>query len=296
MDNESMIEAGEAEFNDAFNEEPDTGKPETTEQELDVQEQADGSDNPDGADGAAKEHEEEDSPEEVNDYSDLFREDGQDKQDGQSEQDKQNTGSDGKDGQESGSGAKAGAEVEADKEYSFDNLTDALPEDYHGLNVKEFAEMYPEEFKSAACVAELVVKQFLGANVNRGGATESEFGKRLEQVETYLRQQVSQREQDSFDHAVLAEHPDAVDIVKHDPKFKEWMKSQSSGIKKMFMESTDPKDACMILTMYKGTAKSGGVSGTKRSAYAGSGSVGGKRPGRGVRSAEDEFDAGWNEK
>lgn len=295
MDNESVIEAGEAEFNDAFNEEPGAETPEAVKQ--DAADKPDNADNPGGADGAddsgdsggsegADEGGGKEPSETVNDYSDLFGEDGPDGKDaGDSGKGGQDAGS-GKDGQDAGAG---------NKEYSFDNLSEALPEDYHGLNVKEFAEMYPEEFKSAACVAELIVKQFLGANSGRGGAAESEFGKRLDQVETYLRQQVSQREQESFDHAVLAEHPDAVEIVKHDPKFKEWMKSQSSGIKKMFVESTDPKDACMILSMYKGTAKGGGVSGAKRSAYSGSGGGGGKRPGASGRTPEEEFDAGWNE-
>ena len=143
-------------------------------------------------------------------------------------------------------------------------------------------------------LAEHIANQILSRGGNGGG--NPELGQRLDQMEQFMRQQFAAQAQETFDNAVLAEHPDAREIVSSDPKFKEWLKGQSSGIKRMFLESTDPKDACMILDMYKGTtgSRKSGVAASKRSAYAGSGKAGG-RPGMSGRSAEDEFDAGWNE-
>ena len=182
----------------------------------------------------------------------------------------------------------------AAKGITYQEIVANLPENYEGLNLKEFAELYPEEVKCSMFLAEHIANQILSRGGN--GGDNPGLGQRLDQMEQFMRQQFAAQAQETFDNAVLAEHPDAREIVSSDPKFKEWLKGQSSGIKRMFLESTDPKDACMILDMYKGTtgSRKSGVAASKRSAYAGSGKAGG-RPGMSGRSAEDEFDAGWNE-
>lgn len=296
---ETMTEADEAAFNDAFDETetPETAETgnapeEAAEPEAGAETEAEQSEPEEGGVPAAGEAETDVEPENgetaVNDYSDLL-------DDGKAPEAKPE-----------GSGApkvpekreEPKAEVPpaaAAKGIAYQDIVANLPTDYEGLNLKEFAELYPEEVKCSMYLAEQIANQILLRGGGTGGGN-PELGQRLEQMEQFMRQQFAAQAQETFDNAVLAEHPDAREIVSSDPKFKEWLKGQSSGIKRMFLESTDPKDACMILDMYKGTAGSrkSGVAASKRSAYAGSGKAGG-RPGMSGRSAEDEFDAGWNE-
>lgn len=293
---ETMTEADEAAFNDAFDETetPETEEtanvPETAEPENGTETEAEQS-APEGggvpADGEAETAAEpENGKTAVNDYSDLLDEGPAEKQE-ESEEPKV---------PEKREEPKADVPpAAAAKGIAYQDIVANLPTDYEGLNLKEFAELYPEEVKCSMYLAEQIANQILLRGGGTGGGN-PELGQRLEQMEQFMRQQFAAQAQETFDNAVLAEHPDAREIVSSDPKFKEWLKGQSSGIKRMFLESTDPKDACMILDMYKGTAGSrkSGVAASKRSAYAGSGKAGG-RPGMSGRSAEDEFDAGWNE-
>lgn len=293
---ESMTEADEAAFNDAFDETetPETEEtanvPETAEPENGTETEAEQS-APEGggvpADGEAETAAEPENGETaVNDYSDLLDEGPAEKQE-ESEEPKV---------PEKREEPKAEVPpVAAAKGIAYQDIVANLPTDYEGLNLKEFAELYPEEVKCSMYLAEQIANQILLRGGGTGGGN-PELGQRLEQMEQFMRQQFAAQAQETFDNAVLAEHPDAREIVSSDPKFKEWLKGQSSGIKRMFLESTDPKDACMILDMYKGTtgSRKSGVAASKRSAYAGSGKAGG-RPGMSGRSAEDEFDAGWNE-
>lgn len=293
---ESMTEADEAAFNDAFDETetPETEEtanvPETAEPENGTETEAEQS-APEGggvpADGEAETAAEPENGETaVNDYSDLLDEGPAEKQE-ESEEPKV---------PEKREEPKAEVPpVAAAKGIAYQDIVANLPTDYEGLNLKEFAELYPEEVKCSMYLAEQIANQILLRGGGTGGGN-PELGQRLDQMEQFMRQQFAAQAQETFDNAVLAEHPDAREIVSSDPKFKEWLKGQSSGIKRMFLESTDPKDACMILDMYKGTtgSRKSGVAASKRSAYAGSGKAGG-RPGMSGRSAEDEFDAGWNE-
>lgn len=293
---ESMTEADEAAFNDAFDETetPETEEtanvPETAEPENGTETEAEQS-APEGggvpADGEAETAAEPENGETaVNDYSDLLDEGPAEKQE-ESEEPKV---------PEKREEPKAEVPpVAAAKGIAYQDIVANLPTDYEGLNLKEFAELYPEEVKCSMYLAEQIANQIFLRGGGTGGGN-PELGQRLEQMEQFMRQQFAAQAQETFDNAVLAEHPDAREIVSSDPKFKEWLKGQSSGIKRMFLESTDPKDACMILDMYKGTtgSRKSGVAASKRSAYAGSGKAGG-RPGMSGRSAEDEFDAGWNE-
>lgn len=292
---ESMTEADEAAFNDAFDETetPETEEtanvPETAEPENGTETEAEQS-APEGggvpADGEAETAAEPENGETaVNDYSDLLDEGPAEKQE-ESEEPKV---------PEKREEPKADVPpAAAAKGITYQEIVANLPENYEGLNLKEFAELYPEEVKCSMFLAEHIANQILSRGGNGGG--NPELGQRLDQMEQFMRQQFAAQAQETFDNAVLAEHPDAREIVSSDPKFKEWLKGQSSGIKRMFLESTDPKDACMILDMYKGTtgSRKSGVAASKRSAYAGSGKASG-RPGMSGRSAEDEFDAGWNE-
>lgn len=292
---ESMTEADEAAFNDAFDETetPETEEtanvPETAEPENGTETEAEQS-APEGggvpADGEAETAAEPENGETaVNDYSDLLDEGPAEKQE-ESEVPKV---------PEKREEPKVDIPpAAAAKGITYQEIVANLPEDYEGLNLKEFAELYPEEVKCSMFLAEHIANQILSRGGNGGG--NPELGQRLDQMEQFMRQQFAAQAQETFDNAVLAEHPDAREIVSSDPKFKEWLKGQSSGLKRMFLESTDPKDACMILDMYKGTtgSRKSGVAASKRSAYAGSGKAGG-RPGMSGRSAEDEFDAGWNE-
>lgn len=292
---ESMTEADEAAFNDAFDETetPETEEtanvPETAEPENGTETEAEQS-APEGggvpADGEAETAAEPENGETaVNDYSDLLDEGPAEKQE-ESEVPKV---------PEKREEPKVDIPpAAAAKGITYQEIVANLPEDYEGLNLKEFAELYPEEVKCSMFLAEHIANQILSRGGN--GGDNPGLGQRLDQMEQFMRQQFAAQAQETFDNAVLAEHPDAREIVSSDPKFKEWLKSQSPGLKRMFLESTDPKDACMILDMYKGTAGSrkSGVAASKRSAYAGSGRAGG-RPGMSGRSAEDEFDAGWNE-
>ncbi len=293
---ESMTEADEAAFNDAFDETetPETAETgnapeEAAEPEAGAETEAEQS-APEGggvpADGEAETAAEPENGETaVNDYSDLLDEGPAEKQE-ESEEPKV---------PEKREEPKADVPpAAAAKGITYQEIVANLPEDYEGLNLKEFAELYPEEVKCSMFLAEHIANQILSRGGN--GGDNPGLGQRLDQMEQFMRQQFAAQAQETFDNAVLAEHPDAREIVSSDPKFKEWLKSQSPGLKRMFLESTDPKDACMILDMYKGTAGSrkSGVAASKRSAYAGSGKAGG-RPGMSGRSAEDEFDAGWNE-
>lgn len=292
---ESMTEADEAAFNDAFDETetPETEEtvnvPETAEPENGTETEAEQSAPEGGGVPADVEAETAAEPENgetaVNDYSDLLDEGPAEKHE-ESEEPKV---------PEKREEPKADVPpAAAAKGITYQEIVANLPEDYEGLNLKEFAELYPEEVKCSMFLAEHIANQILSRGGNGGG--NPELGQRLDQMEQFMRQQFAAQAQETFDNAVLAEHPDAREIVSSDPKFKEWLKGQSSGIKRMFLESTDPKDACMILDMYKGTtgSRKSGVAASKRSAYAGSGKAGG-RPGMSGRSAEDEFDAGWNE-
>lgn len=292
---ETMTEADEAAFNDAFDETetPETEEtanvPETAEPENGAETEAEQSESEAGgvpADGEAETAAEPENGETaVNDYSDLLDEGPAEKQE-ESEEPKV---------PEKREEPKADVPpAAAAKGITYQEIVANLPENYEGLNLKEFAELYPEEVKCSMFLAEHIANQILSRGGNGGG--NPELGQRLDQMEQFMRQQFAAQAQETFDNAVLAEHPDAREIVSSDPKFKEWLKGQSSGIKRMFLESTDPKDACMILDMYKGTtgSRKSGVAASKRSAYAGSGKAGG-RPGMSGRSAEDEFDAGWNE-
>lgn len=293
---ETMTEADEAAFNDAFDETetPETAETgnapeEAAEPEAGAETEAEQSESEAGgvpADGEAETAAEPENGETaVNDYSDLLDEGPAEKQE-ESEEPKV---------PEKREEPKAEVPpAAAAKGITYQDIVANLPEDYEGLNLKEFAELYPEEVKCSMFLAEHIANQILSRGGNGGG--NPELGQRLDQMEQFMRQQFAAQAQETFDNAVLAEHPDAREIVSSDPKFKEWLKGQSSGIKRMFLESTDPKDACMILDMYKGTtgSRKSGVAASKRSAYAGSGKAGG-RPGMSGRSAEDEFDAGWNE-
>ena len=293
---ESMTEADEAAFNDAFDETetPETAETgnapeEAAEPEAGAETEAEQSESEAGgvpADGEAETAAEPENGETaVNDYSDLLDEGPAEKQE-ESEVPKV---------PEKREEPKADVPpAAAAKGITYQEIVANLPEDYEGLNLKEFAELYPEEVKCSMFLAEHIANQILSRGGN--GGDNPGLGQRLDQMEQFMRQQFAAQAQETFDNAVLAEHPDAREIVSSDPKFKEWLKSQSPGLKRMFLESTDPKDACMILDMYKGTAGSrkSGVAASKRSAYAGSGRAGG-RPGMSGRSAEDEFDAGWNE-
>ena len=293
---ETMTEADEAAFNDAFDETetPETAETgnapeEAAEPEAGAETEAEQSESEAGgvpADGEAETAAEPENGETaVNDYSDLLDEGPAEKQE-ESEEPKV---------PEKREEPKAEVPpVAAAKGIAYQDIVANLPTDYEGLNLKEFAELYPEEVKCSMYLAEHIANQILSRGGNGGG--NPELGQRLDQMEQFMRQQFAAQAQETFDNAVLAEHPDAREIVSSDPKFKEWLKGQSSGIKRMFLESTDPKDACMILDMYKGTtgSRKSGVAASKRSAYAGSGKAGG-RPGMSGRSAEDEFDAGWNE-
>lgn len=293
---ETMTEADEAAFNDAFDETetPETAETgnapeEAAEPEAGAETEAEQSESEAGgvpADGEAETAAEPENGETaVNDYSDLLDEGPAEKQE-ESEEPKV---------PEKREEPKADIPpAAAAKGITYQEIVANLPENYEGLNLKEFAELYPEEVKCSMFLAEHIANQILSRGGNGGG--NPELGQRLDQMEQFMRQQFAAQAQETFDNAVLAEHPDAREIVSSDPKFKEWLKGQSSGIKRMFLESTDPKDACMILDMYKGTtgSRKSGVAASKRSAYAGSGKAGG-RPGMSGRSAEDEFDAGWNE-
>lgn len=293
---ETMTEADEAAFNDAFDETetPETAETgnapeEAAEPEAGAETEAEQSESEAGgvpADGEAETAAEPENGETaVNDYSDLLDEGPAEKQE-ESEEPKV---------PEKREEPKADVPpAAAAKGITYQEIVANLPENYEGLNLKEFAELYPEEVKCSMFLAEHIANQILSRGGNGGG--NPELGQRLDQMEQFMRQQFAAQAQETFDNAVLAEHPDAREIVSSDPKFKEWLKGQSSGIKRMFLESTDPKDACMILDMYKGTtgSRKSGVAASKRSAYAGSGKAGG-RPGMSGRSAEDEFDAGWNE-
>lgn len=293
---ESMTEADEAAFNDAFDETetPETAETgnapeEAAEPEAGAETEEEQSESEAGgvpADGEAETAAEPENGETaVNDYSDLLDEGPAEKQE-ESEEPKV---------PEKREEPKADIPpAAAAKGITYQEIVANLPENYEGLNLKEFAELYPEEVKCSMFLAEHIANQILSRGGNGGG--NPELGQRLDQMEQFMRQQFAAQAQETFDNAVLAEHPDAREIVRSDPKFKEWLKGQSSGIKRMFLESTDPKDACMILDMYKGTtgSRKSGVAASKRSAYAGSGKAGG-RPGMSGRSAEDEFDAGWNE-
>lgn len=293
---ETMTEADEAAFNDAFDETetPETAETgnapeEAAEPEAGAETEAEQSESEAGgvpADGEAETAAEPENGETaVNDYSDLLDEGPAEKQE-ESEVPKV---------PEKREEPKADIPpAAAAKGITYQEIVANLPENYEGLNLKEFAELYPEEVKCSMFLAEHIANQILSRGGNGGG--NPELGQRLDQMEQFMRQQFAAQAQETFDNAVLAEHPDAREIVSSDPKFKEWLKGQSSGIKRMFLESTDPKDACMILDMYKGTtgSRKSGVAASKRSAYAGSGKAGG-RPGMSGRSAEDEFDAGWNE-
>lgn len=293
---ESMTEADEAAFNDAFDETetPETAETgnapeEAAEPEAGAETEEEQSESEAGgvpADGEAETAAEPENGETaVNDYSDLLDEGPAEKQE-ESEEPKV---------PEKREEPKADIPpAAAAKGITYQEIVANLPENYEGLNLKEFAELYPEEVKCSMFLAEHIANQILSRGGNGGG--NPELGQRLDQMEQFMRQQFAAQAQETFDNAVLAEHPDAREIVSSDPKFKEWLKGQSSGIKRMFLESTDPKDACMILDMYKGTtgSRKSGVAASKRSAYAGSGKAGG-RPGMSGRSAEDEFDAGWNE-
>lgn len=292
---ESMTEADEAAFNDAFDETktPETEEtanvPETAEPENGAETEAEQSESEAGgvpADGEAETAAEPENGETaVNDYSDLLDEGPAEKQE-ESEEPKV---------PEKREEPKADVPpAAAAKGITYQEIVANLPENYEGLNLKEFAELYPEEVKCSMYLAEQIANQILLRGGN--GGDNPGLGQRLDQMEQFMRQQFAAQAQETFDNAVLAEHPDAREIVSSDPKFKEWLKGQSSGIKRIFLESTDPKDACMILDMYKGTtgSRKSGVAASKRSAYAGSGKAGG-HPGMSGRSAEDEFDAGWNE-
>lgn len=293
---ETMTEADEAAFNDAFDETetPETAETgnapeEAAEPEAGAETEAEQSEPEEGGVPAAGEAETAAEPENgetaVNDYSDLLDEGPAEKQE-ESEEPKV---------PEKREEPKAEVPpAAAAKGITYQEIVANLPENYEGLNLKEFAELYPEEVKCSMFLAEHIANQILSRGGN--GGDNPGLGQRLDQMEQFMRQQFAAQAQETFDNAVLAEHPDAREIVSSDPKFKEWLKGQSSGIKRMFLESTDPKDACMILDMYKGTtgSRKSGVAASKRSAYAGSGKAGG-RPGMSGRSAEDEFDAGWNE-
>jgi len=75
---------------------------------------------------------------------------------------------------------------------------------------------------------------------------------------------------------VLKSHPDANEI-KVDPKFKEWVKSQTKGIKAL-LDSDSIKDAILVLTLYKqdmGITKNGKAQNSKESVKSPSGSSSG---------------------
>lgn len=281
MDENAMNEANEAEFNDAFEEDetmsppspenqPENNNPEESntkvEQKAPETKQENGN-----ADPGNEKIESSENGEMDNDYSDLFGEntDQKPEEHKKSETEKQET------------------DVK-DKGLSYDDIFSSLPNEYNGINVREFAEMYPEEAKTAASVAEIVARKILE---DRAGNPASDFSQRLDQLEQVIRQNSVNQAQENYNRAVLEKHPDAREIVSRDAKFKEWLKGQSSGIKKLFLESSDPQDACMILDMYKSTSKNG-VAPAKRSAYAGSGR-GGARPNPTGRTSEDEFNDGW---
>lgn len=284
MDEEAMNEANEAAFNDAFDRDDNPAQETVPEQATLESETDEAKSEPDSSeesrvDGAEKPKEDENNPPEDgedNDYSDLF-----------------GTDADEKNNPPEDSGApetkKKPPEEQSDPVgLSYDDIFSELPQEYNGTNVREFAEMYPEEAKAAAAVAEIVARKMLG---ERPAEPSSDVSKRLEQLEQVIRQTSVNQAQENYNRAVLEKHPDAREIVSRDAKFKEWLKGQSSGIKKLFLESSDPKDACMILDMYKGTSRNG-IPPAKRSAYAGSGR-GGSRPNPSGRTPEDEFNEGW---
>lgn len=161
------------------------------------------------------------------------------------------------------------------------SLLNNLPEDFQGVNLKEFAKDFPEEIAAAVYVAQKMMENSMKSTP--GGQTASEDAGRIERLEAYA----ARKAQEDYDREVFKVHPDAAKIVHEDPRFKEWMKTQGRGLREIFARSSDPKDLCMILDSYKGAKR--GTDPLRRSKYAGAGiSTRNKTP-----AAKDDFLAGY---
>lgn len=163
------------------------------------------------------------------------------------------------------------------------SLLNNLPEDFQGVNLKEFAKDFPEEIAAAVYVAQKMMENNMKSAPGGNGQAASADAGRIERLEAYA----ARKAQEDYDREVFKVHPDAAKIVHEDPRFKEWMKTQGRGLREIFFRSSDPKDLCMILDSYKGSKR--GTDPVRRSKYAGAGiSTRNKAP-----AAKDDFLAGY---
>lgn len=291
MSDETMTEAEESLYNEGFQQGLDEAEPQKTQEEtleetknaveesenVEPTEQETTGTEPSRSDKPS-DPQEEPNPVGKNDWSDLLNEDGM-----PGTPTDKNPSPENADPEKKNPPAEQPPSGSPDQDDFVSSLLNNLPEDFQGVNLKEFAKDFPEEIAAAVYVAQKMMENRMKSPPEGNGLPASADAGRIERLEAYA----ARKAQEDYDREVFKVHPDAAKIVHEDPRFKEWMKNQGRGLREIFARSSDPKDLCMILDSYKGTKRE--TDPVRKSKYAGAGiSTRNKAP-----AAKDDFLAGY---